>query len=72
MDAGIEGVVTVRLTFGKEGSVNGVELVEKSGHDILDRRAFFVAARAKMPALPEGREEVSLVVPMRFALADKS
>ena len=69
LEEGIEGVVTVRLTFGKEGAVNGVEFVEKSGYDVLDRRAFAAAARvADMPALPEGREEISLVVPVRFIL----
>ena len=73
LERGLEGVVTVRLTFSKEGAVNGVEFVEKSGYDILDRRAFAAAARlADMPALPEGREEISLIVPVRFTLPANS
>lgn len=73
IEAGIEGTVTVRLTYGRDGGINGVEFVEKSGHDILDRRAFATAMRvAKMPALPEGHEELSLVVPVRFELPNNS
>lgn len=69
----LEGVVKVRLTFAQDGNVQGVQFVEKSGHDVLDRRAFAAAIRlGTMPALPEGTDELSLVVPVRFELPDNS
>ena len=73
IEAGIEGTVTVRLTYGQDGAMNGVEFVEKSGHEILDQRAFKTALRvAKMPALPAGHTELSLLVPVRFELPNNS
>ena len=59
--------------IGRDGGINAVEFVEKSGHDILDRRAFITAMRvAKMPALPNGQEQLSLLVPVSFELPDNS
>lgn len=73
IEAGIEGTVTVRLKFAQNGAVDGVEFVEKSGFEVLDRRAFATAVRlANLPALPEGREELTLVVPVRFELPSNS
>ncbi len=73
IENGIEGTVKVRLKFDRDGDVSGIEFVEKSGHDVLDRRAFATALRiSDMPALPEGREDISLVIPVRFKLPDNS
>lgn len=73
LEEGVEGTVKVRLRFAKNGGVDGVELVEKSGHDILDRRAFTTALRlSNLPALPEGHDQLSLIVPVRFQLPSKS
>lgn len=69
----LEGTVKVRLKFDKDGDVKGVEFVEKSGHDVLDKRVFASALRiSKMPALPNGQNQLSLVVPIRFELPDES
>lgn len=73
LENGIEGTVTVRMSFAQDGNVNGVEFVKKSGFDILDRRAFATALRLdNMPALPAGHEDVSLIIPVRFKLPDNS
>ncbi len=73
LENGIEGTVTVRMSFAQDGNVNGVEFVKKSGFDILDRRAFATALRLdNMPALPAGHDDVSLIIPVRFKLPDNS
>lgn len=73
LSEGVEGTVKVRLKFAQNGDIEGVEFVEKSGSETLDRKAFQMALRIRnMPALPEGRDTVSLVVPLTFALRDKS
>lgn len=73
LNSGVEGTVKVRLKFAQTGDVEGVEFVEKSGFEVLDRKAFQMALRIKdMPALPEGRNQISLIVPLTFALTNKS
>lgn len=73
LENGIEGTVTVRMSFAQDGNVNGVEFVKKSGFDILDRRAFATALRLdNMPALPAGHDDISLIIPLRFKLPDNS
>ena len=70
---GVEGTVKVRLKFAQTGEIDGIEFVEKSGFEVLDRKAFLMALRIKgMPELPEGRDQMSLIVPLKFALNDKS
>ncbi|WP_262694772.1 energy transducer TonB [Kordiimonas aquimaris] len=73
INEGAEGTVKMRLKFAQTGNVEGVELVEKSGFEILDRKAFQMALRIQgMPALPEGRKQISLIVPLTFSLTDNS
>jgi len=73
IDDGVEGTVKVRLKFARTGDVEGVEFVEKSGFEVLDRKAFQMALRIKgMPALPEGRDQISLIVPLTFSLTNNS
>ena len=73
INQGFEGTVKVRLKFAQTGTVDGVEFVEKSGFDVLDRKALQMALRIKgMPALPEGRDHLSFIVPLTFALENNS
>lgn len=73
IDEGVEGTVKVRLKFARTGYVEGIEFVEKSGFEILDRRVLQMALRIKgMPALPEGRDQISLIVPLTFSLTNNS
>lgn len=73
IENGIEGTVKVRFRFARNGGVDGVEIVESSGYDILDRRAFVTALHlSNMPTLPKGQQALSLIVPVRFELPGKS
>jgi TonB family protein len=70
--SGIEGTVMMRLKFAKNGDVKGVEILENSGNEILDRSALKLALRINgLPTLPEGKNEVSMVVPMTFQIKDR-
>lgn len=62
-------VVRVRLTMTRTGVLLSAEIVESSGHDVLDREAVDAARRASpLPPAPVDVEDnpVRLVVPVRF------
>lgn len=72
LEDGIEGTVRLRLKFEKNGGIQGAEIVGKSGNQALDRSALQLALRINdMPALPEGREQMSMIIPMKFQIKDK-
>jgi len=66
-----EGVVKVRMTVHRDGRVSAITLVESSGHRLLDAETRDMIRRAEpLPPMPEdfGRDRLTLVVPVRFAL----
>jgi len=69
---GIEGTVKIRLQFAGDGGVEGVQIVETSGHKLLDKNALQLALHLKdIPALPKGNKKMSLVIPLTFKIAEK-
>ena len=69
---GIQGQVKVRLTVSTDGRVKGIQIVQSSGNDILDKDAFQLATRLKkLPAAPTAKGDLSIVVPLTYRIADK-
>ena len=69
---GIQGQVKVRLTMEPDGRVQGVQIVKSSGNDILDSEAMRLATRLKkLPAVPNAKGGLSIVVPLTYRIADK-
>ena len=68
---GVEGQLKVRVKVAANRSVTGVELLQASGDRNLDRatvsRLFNLQS---FPALPAGVSSKTLVVPVRFEIAD--
>ena len=73
LKTGVEGTVKLRLKFANDGNIEGVEIVERSGHKLLDQNALRLALRLKdLPALPADKDSLSLVIPMTFRIKDES
>jgi len=69
---GVEGTVKIHLKFAGDGDGEGVEIIETSAHKLLGRNALHLALRLKgIPALPNGQENLSLVIPLTFQITDK-
>ena len=68
---GWQGAVTMRLRVAPSGRLLDAEVYASSGHEVLDRQALAMAARAeRFPAPPEGLRdrEVAVLVPVVFRL----
>jgi len=68
---GWQGAVTMRLRVAPSGRLLDAEVYTSSGHEVLDRQALAMAARAeRFPAPPEGLRdrEVAVLVPVVFRL----
>jgi protein TonB len=68
---GWQGAVTMRLRVAPSGRLLDAEVQTSSGHEVLDRQALAMAARAeRFPAPPEGLRdrEVAVLVPVVFRL----
>ncbi len=66
-----EGPVTVRFVILDDGSVEGLSVMESSGHSLLDRAALEAVERAApFPPLAgdAGLSRLPVVVPVRFTL----
>lgn len=70
-----QGIVTIRVLVGADGSVERADLAESSGYDLLDDAALR-AVRAKWRFVPARRGGVTVeswvLVPIRFALTEAS
>jgi TonB family protein len=70
-----QGVVTIRVLVGDDGSVERAELAESSGYDALDEAALGTV-RARWRFIPARRAGVAIeswvLVPIRFALTQAS
>lgn len=67
----VEGQLKVRVKVDADRSVTGVELLQASGNRNLDRAtmAGFFGLRS-FPALPAGVASKTVIVPVRYKLAD--
>lgn len=69
--SGAEGTVWVRFVLDRAGSLQGSEVLESSGHAVLDRAALDLLQRAApFPALPAdlAMDEIELVLPIEYDL----
>lgn len=66
-----QGVVTVRFTVDRNGSVSNASINRSSGHDILDQATLYLLQRvAPLPRMPSSmqRESVTLSLPIDYSL----
>jgi protein TonB len=69
--SGAEGTVWVRFVLDRAGALQGSEILESSGHAVLDRAALELLERASpFPALPPEltTDEIELVLPIEYDL----
>ena len=69
--SGAEGTVWVRFVLDRGGTLQGSEILESSGHAVLDRAALDLLQRAApFPALPSdlAMDEIELVLPIEYDL----
>lgn len=66
-----QGIVTVRFTVSRDGSVSGVSIKRSSGHALLDQATLDLMQRvAPLPKFPKSmaRASVTLSLPIDYAL----
>lgn len=66
-----QGVVTVRFTVGRDGSVSAVSIKKSSGHDVLDRATLELMQRvAPLPRMPASMAQgsVTIALPIDYSL----
>lgn len=66
-----QGVVTVRFTVQRDGSVSGVSIKRSSGHTLLDQATLDLMQRvAPLPKFPKSmaRDIVTLSLPIEYSL----
>ncbi|MCB2074093.1 MAG: energy transducer TonB [Novosphingobium sp.] len=66
-----EGIVTVRFTVHRDGSVSNVSIKRGSGHELLDRATLDLMQRvAPLPRMPSSmkRDSVMLSLPIDYSL----
>ncbi len=69
---GLEGEVTLTITFTREGQITSQKLITSSGHDILDKAAMdTLKAASPLPSMPPSLRgnTMTLNVPFGFFLA---
>ncbi|WP_417450568.1 TonB family protein [Kordiimonas sp.] len=69
---GIEGTVKVRVDMNSDGTVTRYDVVQSSGSNLLDNAARrMMRDLRRLPALEDGADKRSFVLPLSFRLADK-
>jgi len=65
----IEGRAKIRLHVAADGAITAHEVVEETGESILDREIPKLVDRLNpLPALPDGKTELSFVLPLNWRL----
>lgn len=65
----IEGRARVRLTVAADGSITSHEILQETGQSVLDREIPKLVKRLNpLPALPDGKTELSFVLPLNWSL----
>ncbi len=65
----MEGQVKLRVKILQDGSIQKAEILEASGHSILDKSALrSILALNELPALPEGQKSVSVIIPITYQI----
>lgn len=70
LDANAEGTVKVRVAVAPSGHVVGFEIVESSGHSVLDASVLDLLSRVSpLPELPSQEQGFSFVVPLTYMMS---
>ncbi len=65
----IEGRAKIRLTVAADGAITSHEIIQETGASILDREIPKLVKRlSPLPSLPEGKTELSFVLPLDWRL----
>ena len=65
----IEGKAKVRIVVNASGEIMSHEVVEPTGEDVLDREIPKLVQKLNpLPALPDGRDELAIVLPLNWSL----
>ncbi len=65
----IEGRAKVRLTVIADGTISSHEILQETGESVLDREIPKLMKRLNpLPALPNGKTELSFVLPLNWRL----
>lgn len=65
----LEGKAKVRLTVDADGTISNYEIVEPTGEEVLDRAIpALIGKLTPLPPLPEGRENLTFVLPLNWSL----
>ncbi|MEO5707906.1 MAG: energy transducer TonB [Alteraurantiacibacter sp.] len=66
-----QGVVTVRFTVARDGTINNASIRSSSGHDLLDQATLDLLQRVSpLPRFPRSmtRDSVTLTLPIEYSL----
>ncbi|MBL4838142.1 MAG: TonB family protein [Kordiimonadaceae bacterium] len=65
----IEGKARVRLTVAADGAITSHEILQETGQSVLDKEIPKLVKRLNpLPALPDGKTELSFVLPLNWSL----
>ena len=65
----VEGKAKIRLTVSSDGKIVSHEVVQPTGQDLLDSEIpGFVNRLNPLPALPDGKTELSFILPLTWTL----
>ena len=66
---GWQGEVRIRLRLARKGNLLGAEVVQSSGHEVLDRQALDLVLSTPLPPPPTGSaEELHIEIPIHYRL----
>lgn len=65
----IEGKARVRLVVSADGAITSHEIVQETGQSVLDKEIPKLVKRLDpLPSLPDGKAEMSFVLPLNWSL----
>lgn len=71
LNRGVEGAVKLRLDVASDGTVLDSTVLRSSGNADLDEEALLLAGDLDLPGLPAGMEGFSLVLPLKYEIAEE-
>jgi protein TonB len=66
---GEEGTAKIRISIDATGKISNVELLEKTGSDILDREAVRIPTKLGQVPPPPNAKPAALIVPIAWKLS---
>lgn len=64
----IQGVVSIGYTIMPDGSITDIQIVESSGHEILDVNTIFIMQRVRISPLPPGQGPQTMVIRIPYPM----